>query len=106
MDNLKVMVVDDEVSVRQGIKNLINWANEGFELSVDATNGKEAINLIPVFMPHIILTDLIMPQMDGIQLIKYIKQHFPDIEIVVISSYDTFYLIKECFRCNGLYFKT
>ena len=98
MDNLKVMVVDDEVSVRQGIKNLINWANEGFELSVDATNGKEAINLIPVFMPHIILTDLIMPQMDGIQLIKYIKQHFPDIEIVVISSYDTFYLIKECFR--------
>lgn len=98
MDAIKVMVVEDEISVRQGIKNLIPWRNEGFELSAEATNGYEALQLIKEFKPHILLTDLIMPEMDGIELITHIKEQYPGIEIIVISSYDTFYLIKECFR--------
>ncbi|CAI3322131.1 response regulator [Enterococcus cecorum] len=98
MEDFKVMVVDDEISVRQGIKNLISWINEGFELSIEATNGKEALKLMPIFQPHILLTDLVMPEMDGIELISQAKKLNPDIEIIVISSYDTFYLIKECFR--------
>lgn len=98
MEDFKVMVVDDEISVRQGIKNLISWTNEGFELSIEATNGKEALKLMPIFQPHILLTDLVMPEMDGIELISQAKKLNPDIEIIVISSYDTFYLIKECFR--------
>ena len=98
MNLLKVMIVDDEVTVRQGIKNLINWSNAGFEVSTNATNGKEAIQYIPIFKPHIIITDLIMPEIDGVQLIHYVKKNYPGIEIIVISSYDTFYLVKECFR--------
>ncbi|AMQ06229.1 response regulator [Sporosarcina psychrophila] len=66
----KVLIVDDELLIRKGIKHSINWEKEGFQIIGEATNGEEALDLIETFRPHIVITDMVMPVMDGVELPK------------------------------------
>ena len=61
-----VLLVDDETTIRDGLKHMIRWEQEGFRLLGDAANGQEALTLIQQLQPEIVITDLKMPQMDGI----------------------------------------
>ncbi|WP_407271327.1 response regulator [Radiobacillus sp. PE A8.2] len=94
----KVIIVDDEMLIRQGIINYINWEEEGFQIIGEAGNGNEALQLIDQNLPHIIITDVVMPGMDGIELVKQVKDKYPSIEIVVLSSFEDFDYVRSTFQ--------
>ncbi|WP_168123077.1 response regulator transcription factor [Paenibacillus sp. HB172176] len=94
----KVLIVDDELLIRQGIKHFMNWENEGFHIVGEASNGKEALERIEELQPHIVITDIVMPVMDGEELTKQIKQSYPDIEVIVLSSFGEFDYVRSTFQ--------
>jgi two-component system response regulator YesN len=95
-----VLLVDDESTIRDGLKHMIRWEQEGFRLLGAAANGQEALALIQQLQPEIVITDLKMPQMDGIQLTRVIQQQYPSIHFLVLSSYDDFQYVSQSFK-NG-----
>ena len=97
----KVLIVDDEMLIRQGIINYIDWEQEGFQIVGEASNGKEAMQLIVEFSPHIVVTDIVMPIMDGIDLVREAKKAFPHLEIIVLSSFENFDYVRSTFQ-NGV----
>lgn len=96
----KVLVVDDEFLIRQGIMHFLDWGKTGFTMIGEASNGKEALECIRKETPHIVLCDIVMPVMDGIELAQHIKAEYPSIKIIVLSSYSDFDNVKKMF-ING-----
>lgn len=66
----KILIVDDEYIIRQGIKHLLDWEKHGFQVVGEADNGKQALEMIEKDPPDIVLTDIVMPVMDGIGAYK------------------------------------
>jgi len=97
-DLCKVLIVDDEYLVRQGIKHLLNWETEGFQMVGEAGNGKEALEMVSLVRPHIVITDIVMPVMDGEEFTRTLKATYPEIEIIVLSSFSEFEYVKSTFR--------
>ncbi|MED3645523.1 response regulator transcription factor [Halalkalibacterium halodurans] len=93
-----VLIVDDEKLIRQGIINFFDWEKEGFQIVGEAANGKEALELISKNEPHIVMTDIVMPVMDGIDLVKRVKRDFPEVEIIVLSSFEKFEYVRSTFH--------
>lgn len=91
----KVLLVDNELLVRNYLRTLIKWENNGFILCGEAKNGDSAIELIHRLKPHIVIMDIHMPGMDGVSLSEYISKHFPDISMIVLSSYDKYEYVRE-----------
>ena len=94
----KVLIVDDEALIRQGLKHYIDWDKEGFLIVGEASNGQEALELIAQLEPHIVITDIVMPLMDGEELTKIIKQDYPQIEIIILSSFGDFEYVRSTFQ--------
>ncbi|SFM19732.1 two-component system, response regulator YesN [Gracilibacillus orientalis] len=97
----KILIVDDEMLIRQGIINYIEWESEGYKIIGEASNGEEAIKLMELYRPHIIITDIVMPGMDGIELVKKVKENYPDTEVIVLSSFENFDYVRQTFQ-NGV----
>ncbi|WP_379134784.1 response regulator [Paenibacillus sp. sgz500958] len=97
----KVIIVDDEILVRQGIKYVLDWEREGFRIVGEASNGQEALDLIRSLKPHIVITDIVMPVMDGEELTRIVKKDFPEIEVIVLSSFSEFHYVRSTFQ-NGV----
>lgn len=91
----KVVIIDDEFIMRQGMKHMMNWEEEGFQVVGEATNGREGLDLIEKLMPDIVLADIVMPVLDGIEFSKILKERYPDIQLIILSSYDKFEYVKE-----------
>lgn len=94
----RVLIVDDEILIRQGIKHYINWEREGFLIVGEASNGQEALELIESSDPHIIITDIVMPIMDGEELTRIVKANYPQIEVIVLSSFGEFDYVRSTFQ--------
>lgn len=90
----KLLIVDDEAEVVEGLAEL-DWKRYGISEVYCAYNGKEAMDTIERYEPDIVLTDISMPYMNGLQLAEWIKQHYPLIKTVIISGYDDFYYAKQ-----------
>lgn len=101
MDNLKkVLIVEDEILLRQGIKNLVDWESIGLTVCSEAANGRDALKIISEEKPDIVITDIIMPVMDGIELTKAISKDYPEIKVLILSSYSDFEYVKTSMQ-NG-----
>lgn len=87
---LKVFLVEDEVVMRNGIKNNIPWEQEGFEFVGEASDGELAYPLIKREKPDILITDIRMPFMDGLELSRLVKKELPQIKIIILSGYNEF----------------
>ncbi|OIK14646.1 response regulator transcription factor [Bacillus sp. MUM 13] len=96
----RTLIVDDEILIRQGIKHYINWEQEGFIICGEASNGQEALELIGSADPHIIITDIVMPIMDGEELTRIVKEKYPHIEVIVLSSFGEFDYVRSTLQ-NG-----
>ncbi|WP_223594426.1 response regulator transcription factor [Neobacillus bataviensis] len=97
----RTLIVDDEMLIRQGIKHYIDWEKEGFTIVEEASNGQEALELIELTNPHIIITDIVMPIMDGEELTRIVKERYPQIEIIILSSFGEFDYVRSTFQ-NGV----
>ena len=91
----KVFFVDDEAAMRTGIRERIDWDNSGFTLAGEAPDGEMALSLMQEIMPDILITDVRMPFMDGIELSKQAKKTMPWIKIIILSGHDEFEYAKQ-----------
>ncbi|RSK29111.1 DNA-binding response regulator [Bacillus sp. HMF5848] len=94
----RTLIVDDEILIRQGIKHYLDWEQEGFQIVGEASNGEEALAIIDVVHPHIIITDIMMPIMDGEELTRIVKERYPHIEVIILSSYGEFDYVRSTFQ--------
>lgn len=92
---LKVLIVDDEFLVRLALKSSLDWHTLGFNIIEEAENGEDALNYIHQFKPDVVITDISMPKLDGISLIKEVKQHYPSIEFIILSCHNDFEYVRE-----------
>ena len=92
---IKVFLCEDEFVVREGIKNNIDWAGNGYEFVGEASDGELALPLIRKLEPDIVITDIKMPFMDGLELSRIIRKELPFAEIVILSGYEEFDYAKQ-----------
>ncbi len=86
----KVFLVEDEIVTREGIRDNVDWKSVGFEFCGEAPDGEVALPLIEAAQPDVVITDIKMPFMDGLQLCKVVREHMPWIKIIVLSGHDEF----------------
>ncbi|MGW7159003.1 response regulator [Paenibacillus taichungensis] len=96
----QVLLVDDEPLVRHNLWTLLDWADYGFELCGQAHNGLIALTMIEQSPPHIVIIDVDMPEMSGVELNRTIKERFPGVKTIMLSSYDDYDYVRDCLN-NG-----
>lgn len=94
----KALLVDDEALTREAISENIPWEELGFELIASCENGREAMERMKEIQPDLLLTDICMPYVDGIELAHYVHENHPDTKTVIISGYDEFEYAKQAVR--------
>ena len=94
----KVFLVEDEIVTREGIRDNVDWQSAGFEFCGEAPDGEVALPLIETTKPDLLITDIKMPFMDGLQLSKIIREHMPWIKIVILSGHDEFNYAKTAIK--------
>ncbi len=94
----KVMLVDDEIVVRENISACLEWEKEGFFYCGDAPDGEMALPLIEKWKPDILITDIKMPFMNGLELSEIVRQRLPDTKIVILSGHDEFTYARSALR--------
>ncbi len=92
---LKLLIVDDEQFPRQCLAEKIPWQNYGVEVIATAGDGQEALERILDQAPDVVVTDIRMPRMDGIQFLVQLKARWPEIEAIIISGYEEFAYAKR-----------
>lgn len=92
---IKVFLVEDEFVVREGIKKNIDWSAHGYDFCGEASDGELAYPLIQKLRPEIVITDIRMPFMDGLELSRLIKKELPQTEIIILSGFEEFEYAKE-----------
>jgi two-component system, response regulator YesN len=96
---IKMMIVEDEPWIRKGIEHVLPWADLGIQYMGFAKNGEEGLKLVDSYQPEIILTDIKMPIMDGIQFIKKLREtehNFP--KVIILTGYNDFTYAKEAIK--------
>ena len=97
-NGLTLMVVDDEPLTRQGFQLLLDWKTLGIGKLIEAANAQEAVNKASLFQPDIVVTDIRMPEMDGLALIERLKALLPETPVVIISGYSDFNYAKQAIK--------
>jgi two-component system response regulator YesN len=86
----KVFLVEDEILTREGIRDNVDWHASGFEFCGEAADGEIALPLLRTSQPDVLITDIKMPFMDGLQLIKIVRERMPWVKIIILSGHDEF----------------
>ena len=95
MKEYRVLLVDDEEEIRTGISRKIDWPSLGFRLVGEAGNGEEALELAEQLRPDVVLTDIKMPFMDGLELCRRLRISLPGARLVVFSGFDDFEYARQ-----------
>lgn len=94
----KVFLVEDEITTREGIRNNVDWHSAGFELCGEAEDGEIALSQVENTQPDVLITDIKMPFMDGLQLCKIIREHMPWMKIIIISGHNDFHYAQTAIK--------
>ncbi len=95
MSNYSVLMVDDEEEVIRIIRRKINWEELGFQVCGQAGNGLEALEMIEELQPDVVMTDIKMPYMDGLELVQRLREKNMGIHTIVLSGFDEFEYVKQ-----------
>jgi len=98
---IKTILVEDDIEMLEGLKNVINWESHGFTIAGTARNGNAALNLVERHLPDVIITDITMPLMGGLELINAAKKIHPKIKSVIISCHEEFEYAREALRLHA-----
>lgn len=97
-----ILIVDDEILVRTHIKLLLQNLSDEFMVCGEAADGITALEKIPYTHPHIIFTDMRMPNMDGLELCQKVKEQYPDILLIALSNYDDYTYVRGALKSGAL----
>ncbi len=94
----KLIIVDDEEEVRHGMIERISWSNFNFQVIGEAENGREALELIEDEIPDVVITDICMPLMDGLELASTIRDNFPTVKTIILTGFEDFEFAKQAIK--------
>jgi two-component system response regulator YesN len=94
----KIFLVEDEIVAREGIRDNVDWRMAGFEFCGEAPDGEMALPLIENIQPDVLITDIKMPFMDGLQLCKIVRERMPSIKIIILTGHDEFEYAQEAVK--------
>lgn len=94
----KLFLVEDEIVVRKGIRDNIDWSAAGFEFCGEASDGEIALPLIQSIRPDVLITDIQMPFMDGLQLSRIVRESMPEIKVIILSGHDEFHYAQQAIK--------
>ncbi|MDQ0902501.1 response regulator [Paenibacillus sp. V4I7] len=94
----KIIMIDDEDEVREGIKRKTNWEACGFQLVGDFDNGRDAYEALETLQPDAVITDICMPFMDGLQLTELIAANYRDVKVIIVTGYEDFDYAKQAIK--------
>jgi two-component system response regulator YesN len=97
-----ILIADDKTIIRKGLIKMIDWKALGLELAGEAENGNRAVEIIAQKKPDIVITDICMPDCDGVSLLNSIAAEYPDIKTIVVSGYDNFEYARTALKCGSL----
>ncbi len=100
----KVLIIDDEPIIRKGLKNIINWKSFGCEVCGEASDGMDGGDLIRKLLPEIIITDIKMPEIDGLSMLRDIKSVVPDSKIIILTGHRDFDYVHEALKIGAFDF--
>lgn len=94
----RVAAADDEAYLRTALKKLMNWEKMGCELIGVVNNGKELLRCIEEEHPDIVITDIRMPEIDGLEVCRYLYEKYPDTQVIILSAYTDFEYARAALR--------
>src|SRR6056297_627823 len=96
----RILIVDDEEMIRQGLTQIIDWKEIGFEIAGTARNGSKAIAIILKEPIDVVILDIKMPKMNGLEVSRYLYENFPSIKIIILSGYAEFEYAQKTISYN------
>ncbi|MFD0696124.1 response regulator [Paenibacillus sp. GCM10027628] len=96
----KLILVDDEEDVREGVVREVDWEAIGFEVIDKAENGREALEMVERLQPDVVVTDIQMPFMNGLQFAEAIRERFPTIKIIILTGHDEFEYAQKAIKLH------
>ena len=99
---MKILIVDDEMLVRAGLKSIIDWEKHGYTIIGEADSGEKALKMVKELKPDIMLLDINMPGVNGIDVLKELKKNQETCKVIIISCHDEFEYVKEAMKLGSL----
>ena len=99
---MKILLVDDEPHVTRAIQQLVNWDELSIDTVLTASSGHDALEQMELYVPEILMTDVVMPDMTGLDLIKTVHANYPHTKILMISGYSDFEYIHTAMLHGGM----
>lgn len=99
---MKVLIVDDEKHVRDAIRLLVDWDGFGIDTILEASDGEAAVKLVETEQPEFLFTDMMMPGINGVQLLEWLQTNSPRTKSIVISGHDDFDLVRNTVKYGGM----
>lgn len=105
-NTMRIMIVDDDFLVRTNLKRLLETSekcrNAGYMIIAEAADGDQALHQIEMTEPDVIISDIKMPQMDGLELQKEVKREHPEISMIMLSGYDDLDYVRQALKTEQL----
>ena len=102
----KLLIMDDERQIREGMKKIIPWQQYGFEICAEAANGVEGLKQIEKYHPQAVFADIRMPVMDGIEFLEELKKRKENCDVVVLSGYSDYTLVRKAMKLGAVDYLT
>ena len=104
MEKIRIMLVDDDRLAISYLESIVDWENLGYEIVAVAYNGKQALRMVETYSPQLVITDIIMPHMNGIELSRKVKEISKDIRVVLLTAYGEFEYAREAVQLGVDYY--
>lgn len=98
MSKMRVMLVDDEILIREGFKKLFDWREHDCQVVAEASDGMEALAKIDEYQPDLVIMDINIPIVNGLKVIETAKAKYPNMAFVIVSGYDDFSYCRQALR--------